>query len=366
MRIVKFSADCFRNLKKIEIYPNEEMNIIYGRNAQGKTNLIEAIWLFSGAKSFRITKESKMICFGASRAELSIEFDDRKRIQKGNIVLGEKNKFFLNRVELSSQSEYSGNFLCTVFSPAHLSVIQGAPSMRRKFVDQAISQIRPDYNNYLNQYKKVLYQRNTLLKTMGNSSYLRDTLSVWDSHMAKLGTIISLLRTDYIEKITHFSDNIYQGISSKSEKMEVSYDSTVFDDLKDREYTEEKVKIYTDRLEENIERDINQKFTTAGIHRDEVDISVNGQSLRNYGSQGQQRSGILALKLAEAQLMKSVTGNHPVILLDDVMSELDVSRQDYILNHVKGHQVFITCCDISNTLRLQNGKIFQIEDGRAT
>lgn len=365
MKIVKFSADLFRNLKNIEIYPNEGMNIIFGQNAQGKTNLIEAIWLFSGAKSFRNNKESKMICFGSKRAELSIEFDDRKRIQKGNIVLGEKNKFFLNRVELTSQSDFNGNFHCIVFSPSHLSVIQGAPSARRKFVDQAISQIRPDYNNYLNQYKKVLYQRNALLKSMGKSSYLLDTLSVWDSQLAKLGTIISILRTDYIEKITRFSYNIYLKLSSKSEKMEVLYNSTVFDDIIDREYTEEKVEIYKKKLEENIEQDISQKFTSAGVHRDEIEILVNKKSLRNYGSQGQQRSGILALKLAEAQMLKNVTGNYPVILLDDVMSELDISRQDYILNHVKGHQVFITCCDISNALRLQSGKIFQIEDGTA-
>lgn len=364
MKVTEFRGDGFRNLKQVVLQPGDGINIIYGQNAQGKTNLIEAIWLFSGARSFRSAKESKLIGFDCQRAELSLEFDDTQRIQKANMVFGAKNKYFLNRVELKSPTEYAGNFLCVVFSPAHLSIIQGSPSLRRKFLDSAICQIRPDYHHYLHQYEKVLYQRNSLLKELYRQPYLKDTIEVWDLQLAKLGTIVSLLRQDYTDKVAKFSHHIYQGISSQKENLQVEYQSTVFDKLEDREYTQDKVKHYLKQLENNLEQDIKQGFTGIGAHRDEVELLINNVSVKNYGSQGQQRSSILALKLAEAKLLKSITGNNPVILLDDVMSELDVSRQDYILNHVKGHQVFITCCDISNTLRLQHGEIFHVEDGR--
>ncbi len=264
---------------------------------QGKTNLIEAIWLFSGARSFRSSKESKLIGFDCQRAELSLEFDDTQRIQKANI-----------------------------------SIIQGSPSLRRKFLDSAICQIRSDYHHYLHQYEKVLYQRNSLLKELYRQPYLKDTMEIWDLQLAKLGTIVSLLRQDYTDKVAKFSHHIYQGISSQKENLRVEYQSTVFDKLGDREYTQDKVQHYLEQLEQNLEQDVKQGFTGIGVHRDEVELLINDVSVKNYGSQGQQRSSILALKLAEAKLLKSITGNNPVILLDDVMSELDVSRQDYILN----------------------------------
>lgn len=364
MKITEFRADHFRNLKQISLCPDPGINLIYGQNAQGKTNLIEAVWLFSGQKSFRGNKDSRMIAFDAKQADLSLSFDDGERVQHAKITLADKNTCSLNRVELKSLSELAGSFQCVVFSPAHLSVVQGSPSLRRKFIDSAISQIRPDYHGYISQYERVLTQRNSLLKDIARYSYLRDTLEVWDRQLAKLGTILTILRQDYVCKIEKFAKNNYAGISSEREQLEITYESTAFDTLLDHEYTEEKVDAYFRQLELTLDQDIRQGFTGIGVHRDDISLLINGLSVKTYGSQGQQRSVILSLKLAEARLLRSITRSDPVVLLDDVMSELDVSRQDYLLNHIKSNQVFITCCDSSNTLRLKSGRVFHIDSGK--
>ena len=165
-------------------------------------------------------------------------------------------------------------------------------------------------------------------------------------------------------KVEKFAKHSYAGISSDREQLGLSYQSTAFDSLLDHAYTQDKVDCYFSRLEESLDQDIRQGFTGIGVHRDDLELLINGLAVKTYGSQGQQRSTILALKLAEARLLKSITGNHPVILLDDVMSELDISRQDYLLNHIRENQVFITCCDSSNTLRLQSGRVFHIDGGK--
>ena len=364
MKITEFKAHNFRNLQDIVLTPDPGINLIYGQNAQGKTNLIEAIWLFSGEKSFRGNKDSRMIRFEEQFATLSLSFDDGEREQHAQIRLGEKNNCTLNRVEQKSLSALAGAFQCVVFSPTHLAVVQGGPSLRRKFLDSAICQIRPDYHGYLGQYERVLAQRNSLLKEIARYSYLRDTIEVWDRQLAKLGTIVTILRQDYVCKVEKFAKHSYAGISSDREQLGLSYQSTAFDSLLDHAYTQDKVDCYFSRLEESLDQDIRQGFTGIGVHRDDLELLINGLAVQTYGSQGQQRSTILALQLAEARLLKSITGNHPVILLDDVMSELDISRQDYLLNHIRENQVFITCCDSSNTLRLQSGRVFHIDGGK--
>lgn len=357
----------FRNISALSLSPCETVNIFYGDNAQGKTNLIEAIWLFSGSPSFRGAKNAELIRFDEDFSRLCCDFSTEKRTEKIEITMSRDNrprKISLNGVPLATSSELTGSFYCVVFSPVHLSLIKDGPKNRRKFLDTAISQITPQYKNYLSIYEQALLQRNALLKRSNGFRNFSDTLEVWDRQLAKTGTILSIYRSDYVKKLSALAQKIYDGLSNSKEKLSISYISTAFPDFFDiKEYDESAVSAYLLSMKEKQSGDIALGFTQIGPHKDDLEVFINDKSARAFGSQGQQRSAAIALKLAEAELLKRVTKENPIMLLDDVMSELDIRRQDYILNHVKNLQVFITCCDVVNTKGLQKGKIFKIKDG---
>ena len=360
MKLIECLIDGYKNLKQVEIYPCGEINVIYGANAQGKTNLIEAISLFSGRDRLR-RKDSSSIAFDRDFCNMQIKFNDRERDQVAKAALSSKSKFSLNSVPLKRISEFCGCFNTVFFSPAHISIVQNDPKARRKFIDDAITQIKPEYAKYCRQYERILRQRNILLKK--NNKVSSSTIEIWNVQMARIGTIITMMRQDYIDKIAPILADIYSGISLGKENLEIYYMSTIFDRKLQNIYSEDDVKEYVKILEKNEKSDFEMGFTKFGVHRDDFMLKINGLSVREYGSQGQQRSCIIALKLSEARLLKLIKGTNPVVLLDDVMSELDVNRQSYILNHVKGSQVFITCCDISNTLSLKDGQIYHMQNG---
>ncbi len=367
MKIEKIEINDFRNINYALISPHKNINIIYGQNAQGKTNLLESIYILSGNKSFKGAKESQMINFDKEFFKIDMTFSDKERLQDIKYISGEKRKITLNNVPLKSASDLSGEFYCVVFNPDDLEIVKGSPSERRNFLDNAITQIKPIYGKYLKQYEDIIEQRNVLLKEIRNRNYPPEMLDVWDIQLAKLGTIISILRNDYIKKLNSVSGKIYSGFSAGKEEIEIKYCSTIYpDSIKLEIYSDELIEEYQKKLEESRDEDIRLKITTKGIHRDDFDIEINNISAKQYGSQGQQRSSAITLKLSEASIIKNITGENPVILLDDVMSELDSKRQSYILNKVKNFQVFITCCDISNTLKLKEGKIFFAEKGTFT
>ncbi len=367
MQVLSLTTENFRNLQNDTVSFSEKMNVIFGDNAQGKTNLIEAIWLFSGAKSFRGAKDSEMISFDQKFTSLKMNFSDEQREQTAEIRFGrgDKKKILLNKVPLETRSKLSGSFYTVVFSPSHLSIISEGPKNRRRFLDDAISQINPQYAGYLRQYEKVLLQRNTLLKDCFKFPDLRETIELWDAQLARLGSILTIYRNDYVKKLNLAAAKIYSGLSQKKEDFSIFYQSTVFDGKKIvKVYDDQTISVYYQSLCDHLDGDIKLSQTSVGIQRDDLEVLINGKSVKTYGSQGQKRSCALALKLAEAVLLQNITKETPVILLDDVMSELDTHRQDYILNHVKNSQVFITCCDISNTLQLKEGRIFQVEAGK--
>lgn len=372
MRITQLELENFRNIALAELSPCEGVNVIYGANAQGKTNLLEAIWLCSGNRSFRGARENQMARFGEKIFRVRMSFADREREQK---ILydsgGDKRKILLNRMPLRSASELAGEFTCVVFHPEDLSLVKEGPADRRGFLDIAISQVKPVYGRYISQYEGVLEQRNALLKQLGKKGSsleaARDALFIWDEQLCKIGTAIAILRQDYLGKLSPLAEAVYRGFTGDRETFSLSYESSVFPKgVPLQVYSEELIEIYREKLSAHLEDDIRLRFTGAGIHRDDLDIAVNGLSARLYGSQGQQRSCAIALKIGEAMLLRGVTGETPVILLDDVMSELDPGRQDYLLNRIQGFQVFITCCDVANSLRMAGGKIFEVDAGRFT
>lgn len=358
MKINKITLENYRNIESLTL-DFEDINIIWGENAQGKTNLIEAIYLFTGARSFRGTKDSQLIKFGCDKSNLKIEFISNDREQSAEIEIKDKRRATLNGIYKRSPAELGEEIKTVVFSPVHLSMIKDGPSERRKFIDMALCQLKANYRNLLKEYNRALVQRNALLKKCAENPSMEAMLGVWNANLAKSGAKIIYQRLKYIEALTPYVKEIFSGISSGKEEIDLKYLGA---DNFEADISKIESKLL-EILEAHTKTDILNRTTTKGPHRDDIDILINSNSARIFGSQGQQRSCVLAIKLAEASLLREMTGLEPIALLDDVMSELDEKRQDYILNHIKDWQVFITCCDKDTILRLKQGKTFHIDKG---
>ena len=350
----------FRNIADLSFTADNGVNVIYGENAQGKTNILESIWLFTGCKSFRGAKDSELIKFSEDFAKINLEFSDNLREKKSEIIIADKKKnASLNGVSLRSTAELIGSFYAVIFSPVHLSLIKDGPSARRKFLDTALCQLKPSYAEHLAGFKRALIQRNALLKDLHLNSQLYDMLDTWDDQLARYSACVIKERLQYIELLSEYSKSIYSGISENKENFSVFYSKKIDKDLSVKDIYLSEI----ENLKNSRKEDVFSKTTTVGPHRDDLEILINNVSARSFGSQGQQRSCALALKLGESEIIKKVTGETPVALLDDVMSELDEKRQDYVLNHINDRQVFLTCCDPSQVLRLCGGKSFLVKGG---
>ena len=352
MLVKKLTLTNFRNLEPTVFIPEEQMNVICGENAQGKTNLIEAIWLFTGAKSFRGNKDNELVKFNEEKAKLSLLFESEGVEKTATITIDTRRHAVLNEKNLSSAAALAGKFCAIVFSPDDIGLVTDGPSKRRRFMDIAISQIYPSYLSYLRNYTRAVAQRNVILKDIRKGLKSEAYLDVFEKEIVSNGKEIIKYRLDYVDLIKDKVSEIYKGISADKETLNIEYVMTANGaDLKEK-------------LIEARNIDISSATTSIGPHRDDLAFKINGVSVRDFASQGQKRSVALSLKLSEAEILKKITGEFPIALLDDVMSELDPTRQDYILNHIKGWQVFITCCDPSNTKNLDKGKVFSMENGK--
>ncbi len=354
MKITELSLENYRNIENLSLSPCEGVNIIYGENAQGKTNILEAIFLFTGLKSFRSSKDSELVMFGKCFSRINAEFETALRKNTSEIKITDRRRAVLNGVSLKSPTELMSRFPASLFSPGFMSLIQNGPSERRKFIDSAICQIKPRYAVLLSEYTKLVKQRNAVLKDNEDIKSVRLFLDCIDDAFCKLGEEIYKERKEYLDLLLPYVSEIYSGLSSGKEEISFSY-------LRKGYHGEDTL---SEIVKNHAKAEINAKMTLTGPHRDDIEININSVSARSFGSQGQKRSAAIALKLSEAQVIRSITGEEPVILLDDVMSELDTLRQDYILNHIKDRQVFITCCDPGSILRMSEGKTFSIKEGR--
>lgn len=359
MKINSIEIEKFRNIDSLSL-EFDDVNIIYGENAQGKTNLIEAIYLFTGAKSFRGVKDKELVKFGEEYSRLKIEFSNNSREQNAELLIQNRRSATLNGVKKKSATALGDELKAVIFSPVHLSMVKDGPLERRRFIDNALCQLKSNYRNVLKEYNRALAQRNMLLKDISKNNSLYDMLYIWDKNLAVSGAKIIFQRMKYIEALLPYAKDVFDGLSSGKEEIDLvmrgafDYNGLTLDEIQ---------KKLMFALDNNRGNDILNRNTNIGPHRDDMEILINGKSARSFGSQGQQRSCVLALKLAEASLLREMTQDEPLALLDDVMSELDISRQDYILNHIKDWQVFITCCDANTVLRLKQGKTFHISNG---
>lgn len=368
--IVKYAEiDGFKNLSGISFEPDPKYNIIVGQNAQGKTNLLEAMWILSGCRSFRGSKERDYICLNGSKMFSGIKIKDSVREQKISYEMtrGTSNskKLFLNGVKLNGSRALFDVFKCISFIPDDVDIIKGSPERRRNFIDMAASQLNPMFVIQINKSNTIMNQRNAILKEILRNNLNPRDLEIWDRQEAHAGTIISYMRNDYVKKINEICGRLYRTISGGEEIMELEYRSNVFKpedfDLPCNEAAERK---YYEKLCETIDYDVRTGCTHAGVNRDEILIKINGVSAKDYGSQGQIKSAALVMKLTQAEIFMKKSKEAPVVFLDDVMGELDERRQRFVFDIIKDMQVFVTTCNESALLPEIKGKIMRISGGR--
>ncbi len=363
MKVLNLSFENYRNLEKDFIIPSNKINVIYGNNAQGKTNLLEALWLFCGGHSFRDAKDNEFINFKKNFAKLNIIFFAQDREQTAEIIFkGNKREVSINGVKKPSTSALIEKYIAVIFSPEDLTLVKRGPTGRRKFIDSAICREKLKNAVLISKYNKILNQRNALLKDINKHPELKETLEIWDDTLCNIGSQIIYYRLEYIKMLTEYAKEYHNGISDNKENLSISYISSCgaeFGNSKEEIY----IKLFN-VLKRCREEDFYTGYTNAGPHRDDFDIIINDKKAKIFASQGQQRSAVLSLKLAEAKVLKKLTGENPVVLLDDVLSELDAKRQKYLLSKINEYQVFITCCEIENKKNFDKVKYFYVEEGR--
>lgn len=355
MYIKNLKVKNFRSYDSCDISFSDSKNIIYGDNAAGKTNLLEAVFVFCTGRSHRRATDAEMIKDGEKFSVIEIGFTDGVRDYKGKMILSpdRRKSVTINDMPIEKISRISGYINAVMFSPEDLCIIKDAPSDRRRFLDMAISQIRPGYVNALNDYLKILKQRNNLLKKEKDEKKLEEMLFVWDEALCAAASSVLIYRSEFIKFTEPFVKKFYNELSG--EELSVCYESSISEDISDKEIIE---KSFREKLLRARRRDIETAVTNYGVHRDDIRFYINGKEAKIFASQGQQRSIILCLKLAQTEAVKEVKGTYPVILLDDIMSELDRGRREYFASKITDKQVIITCTDKKNAA----AKYFHVKD----
>lgn len=370
MKLRRLKTENFRNLAAVDLVPGPGVNVIYGENAQGKTNLIEAIYLLTGQKSFRAAKESDYQRFGTGVARIEAEFTCQNREKTAALAFGSKKLAWLSGVECTP-GELTGEFLAVVFSPGELALIQEGPAERRAFLDGAISQVMPRYTATLAAMSRILLQRNTLITDMqksGNTAMMEPLLETWDRSLARAAFSLCHARARFLRRLAPPAAEIYRDICKREDQpFTLTYQPSIPApggcDWADMTPAEGEAHIRA-ALAAARSEDYKNYCTTIGPHRDNMEVSIAGISARSFGSQGQQRSCALALKLAQCRVMEETLGEAPIILLDDVLSELDKTRREYFLHGKHPGQVFITCCDRNAARTLGGGAAFRMKEGQ--
>ena len=357
MYIKEIELHNFRNYSTEKISFDKKVNIFLGNNAQGKTNLLEGIYLNAFGKSFKNIKDKELIHFDQDYCKIKTIISKSEEDEKVEILINKEGRKEIKRegVKIRRYSELLEEYFIIIFSPEDLKIVKEEPEKRRKFINRELCQIRKGYLADLNNYNRVLKQRNTYLK-----EYLIDNnvLDIWDRELADYGSRIIKKRKEFIEMLSPICSDINERITGGKESLEIKYEANVyFEDNPEEEF----YKLLVSKREED------KKFRTTGRgpHKDDIKISSNGIDLRKFGSQGQQRTTALSLKLSEKEIIERETGEKPVLLLDDVLSELDNERQAYLINNLGDNQLFVTTTDIIEEVasKLPAGKIFKINNG---
>lgn len=356
MYVESIALKNFRNYKELDINFSKNINILYGDNAQGKTNILEAIYIAATTKSHRNSKDKDIIEFGHDESHIRLilnKLDVSHRIDM-HLRKNQSKGVAIDSIPIRRSTELFGLINIIMFSPEDLSVVKNGPGERRRFMDMEICQLSRIYYSNLLKYNKILDQRNNLLKQIYFNPSIEDTLDIWDNQLVETGISIINERKNFIEMINNIIKDIHKGITSEKEKIEIKYEPNVEADS------------FKDVVTNKRQMDIKNSVTMTGPHRDDFGVYINDNDVRVYGSQGQQRTAALSLKLAEIELVKKIINDNPILLLDDVMSELDSKRRDALLEQLKDIQTIITCTGYDDFIRqrVEVDKIYKISEGR--
>lgn len=365
MHIKNISLMDFRNYGHEEVELNKGVNIFYGQNAQGKTNIIESIYLLSTGKSHRSQKDNELIKWDKndSKIKISYEKDNQANTLEMYLKRNQRKSIKHNGVRLNKTGDLLGNLITVIFSPDHMKIIKEGPAERRRFIDIILSQVKPGYFYNLSQYVKLIVQRNNLLAEAKENPKAINTIDVWDQQLIEYGTKVIKERIAFLKLIQDFAREIHKSITNGKEDLKLEYKSSI-DYAADDEETIKKA--FAKELEKFRAIDIRRGVTHKGPHRDEIQFFINGMEVKTFGSQGQQRTTLLSLKIAELQYMNYETDSYPVLLLDDVFSELDTERQRFLMKFVKDIQTFITCTDVEyfKNLQIEDYSLFNVVEGK--
>lgn len=356
MYINTLELNNFRNYEMLNLKLSKGINILYGDNAQGKTNILEAIYMCCTTKSQRASREKELIRFGCDEAHMRmcIKNDYTEHKIDMHIKANKSKGVAIDGIPITKATELYGLINIVSFSPDDLSMIKNGPNERRRFIDMELCQLDKSYMYNLSSYNKALIQRNNLLKQVENNKELISTLQIWDDQLAKFGAVVIERRRSFIKEIEQIAARIHLKLTGGAEELEINYLPNTGE------------KDFADKLFLSRDRDMILKTTSVGPHRDDMDFIINKEEARKYGSQGQQRTVALSLKLAEIEHVIEKSGKNPVLLLDDVLSELDRSRQNELLNNIRDIQTVITCTGLEEFVndRIKYDKIYRVESGK--
>jgi DNA replication and repair protein RecF len=355
----------FRNYSSLDVEFAKNFNIIYGNNAQGKTNILEAMFLCASGRSHRTSKDADLVEIGKDgyQVRLSLIRKSGEAEIEINYRKDEKKRIKINDIPAKRIGSLIGKLNAVIFSPEDLMLIKEGPSERRRFLDITISQLKPAYFYELQQYAKLLAQRNSLLKELKEKRQLIGTLDIWNENLSKTGARIIRARADFIKRLNNLLKTNHKRIAGSAEDLKINYCPSV--KANNYESIEDIQKSFNSSLERAVNIETKRGSTLYGPQRDDYEILLNNINIKQFGSQGQQRTAVLSIKLSEIDIVKEDTGEHPVLLLDDVMSELDRKRQEFLIKNLDEVQTFITCTDKSFFTRydMNNAKFFKVDKG---
>ena len=358
MYITEVSLQNFRNLAQLKIEPSEGINVIYGSNAQGKTNFLESLYFCAMGRSLRGKSDQQLIRFEEEESHIRMLVQRKQRYDRIDVHLkkDEKKGIAVNGLPVRKLGDLFGTLYAVIFSPEDLSLVKDGPGERRRFLDMELCQLSKVYYYDLQQYYRILKQRNNLLKEISKNPKLQETLFVWDDQMAEYGERIIAARKRFLSRLDEIAAEKLSQLTGGKDHLQTIYKPNC------------ETGTLAEKLQKNIDRDIYFGSTQSGPHKDDILFSIDGREVKVYGSQGQQRTTALAARLAEIDLIREETGEEPVLLLDDVFSELDENRQKFLLQSIEGLQAFVTCTGIEDSVRkyISKDNLFYVENGVIT
>ena len=358
MYITEVSLQNFRNLAQLKIEPSEGINVIYGSNAQGKTNFLESLYFCAMGRSLRGKSDQQLIRFDAEESHIRMLVQRKQRYDRIDVHLkkDEKKGIAVNGLPVRKLGDLFGTLYAVIFSPEDLSLVKDGPAERRRFLDMELCQLSKVYYYDLQQYYRILKQRNNLLKEIQKKPALQETLFVWDDQLAEYGERIIAARKRFLLRLDEIAAEKLSQLTGGKDHLQTIYKPNC------------EAGTLAEKLQKNIDRDIYFGSTQSGPHKDDILFSIDGREVKIYGSQGQQRTTALAARLAEIDLIHEETGEEPVLLLDDVFSELDENRQKYLLKSIEGLQAFVTCTGIEDSVKkyISKDNLFYVENGVIT